>query len=178
MRRNIGTRLGPFVCVVLVTLVAGCGFHLRGSLGELQALPPILVRGSGPLVAEVQRALRSGGTPVVSDPAQAQLIMTLADTRRDRRVSAVGGTGRVQEYELHYATRFRVDDPAGKSLAPEQTISVVRSYSFDETDVNAKSNEEDNLYEDMQFDVVRQILMRLQAIAASTRETPVPEPAP
>lgn len=148
----------------LVLLLAGCGFHLRGSQGELQALPPVLVRGSGAVAADVQRALRSGGTQVVSEAADAQMIVILADLRRDRRTSAVGSSGRVQEYELHASVRFRVEDPAGASLAPEQTVSAVRSYSYDGTDVNAKANEEDNLYEDMRFDLVRQILMRLQAI--------------
>jgi LPS-assembly lipoprotein len=162
----------------LALLVAGCGFHLRGSLGELEALPPMLVRGSGSLATELQRALRSGGTPVVSDPALARLIVTLTDIRRDRRVSAVGSTGKVEEFELNYSTRFRVDDPAGNNLAPEQVVSVIRSYTFDETDVNAKSNEEANLYEDMQFDMVRQILLRLQAISTSISEIPAPESAP
>jgi LPS-assembly lipoprotein len=142
----------------------GCGFHLRGSHGELAALPPVLVRGDSDAAAELTRALRSGGTPVVGDASQARLIVTIIDARRDRRASAVGTTGRAQEYELNYAVRFRVDDPAGVSLAPEQSVAVQRSYAFDGTDVNAKSNEEADLYRDMEYDVMRQVLMRLQAI--------------
>lgn len=152
---------------VLALMASGCGFHLRGSLGQTEALPPILLRGSGPEVAELERSLRSGGASVVTDPAQAQMIVAVTNAQRDRRVSAVGGTGRVQEYELHYSIRFRVDAPDGRSLAPEQVVSTMRDFSFDETDVNAKSNEERNLYEDMRFDLVRQILMRVQAVRPS-----------
>lgn len=152
------------VVLAAAILLAGCGFHLRGSLGELEGLPPVLVRGDDALARELQRALRNAGTPVVGDAAAAQLVVFLGDMRRDRRASAVGGAGRVQEYELHASARFRVEDSAGTSLAPEQVVSAVRSYSFDGTDVNAKSNEEDSLYEDMRYDLARQILLRLQAI--------------
>jgi LPS-assembly lipoprotein len=161
---------------LLTLLVSGCGFHLRGSLGELEAMPPVLVRGSGSLAAEVQRTLRNGGTPVVSEPADAHMIVILSDVRRSRRASAVGNTGRAQEYELHASVRLRVEDPAGASLAPEQTVSAVRSFTYSSTDVNAKTNEEENLYEDMEFDLVRQILLRVQAVRPP--EPAVAEPAP
>jgi LPS-assembly lipoprotein len=167
----------PGIGLALI-LLAGCGFHLRGS-GDVQPLPAIQVHGEGPLTAELERTLRSQGTPVVDTAAQAQWIVTLLDARRERRTAAVGRTGRVQEYELHSSVRLRIDDAAGKSLAPVQTIAVERSYSYDGTDVNAKSNEEATLYQDMQFDLVRQILMRLQAIhpAAADNPSTVPDPA-
>jgi LPS-assembly lipoprotein len=159
----------------LVLLTAGCGFHLRGSLGELEALPPVMVRGEGALPGELQRALRNGGTPVVSEASEAQMIVILSDVRRSRRASAVGSTGRAQEYELHASVRFRVEDPAGASLTPEQAVAVSRSFTYSSTDVNAKANEEQNLYEDMQFDMVRQILLRIQAVKPPPSVT---EPAP
>lgn len=175
MRREVDGRwIAQGVLAMLILLAAGCGFHLRGSQGDLAALPPVLVKGDGAAAAEIRRALRGGGTPVVEDAAQARLVVTVVNERRDRRASAVGSTGRVQEYELNYTVRFRVDDPAGAELAPEQSVTVRRSYAFDSTDVNAKSNEEADLYRDMVFDAVRQILVRLQAIDSSPRE---PAPA-
>jgi LPS-assembly lipoprotein len=181
MRAALIGRLGIGLALLLL---AGCGFHLRGS-GDVRPLPAIQVRGGGPLAAELERTLRSQGTPVVDVASQAQWVVSLADIRRERRTAAVGRTGRVQEYELHYSVRLEVADAAGKGLAPSQTISVERSYSYDGTDVNAKSNEEATLYQDMQFDLVRQILMRLQAIhppaadspAATDNPAAVPDPA-
>lgn len=172
MRREAGGRwITQGLLAVLILLAAGCGFHLRGSQGDFAALPPVMVKGDGAAAAELRRALRSAETPVVEDASQARLIVTIVNERRERRASAVGTTGRVQEYELNYTVRFRVDDPAGAELAPEQSVTVQRSYSFDGTDVNAKSNEEDGLYRDMVFDTVRQILIRLQAINAGLRES-------
>jgi LPS-assembly lipoprotein len=168
-----GRWIAQGLLAALMLLAAGCGFHLRGSQGDFAALPPVLVKGDGAAATELRRALLSAETPVVDDAAQARLVVTIVDERRERRASAVGTTGRVQEYELNYTARFRVDDPAGTALASEQSVTVQRSYSFDGTDVNAKSNEEDGLYRDMVFDTVRQILIRLQAINASLQQ-PVP----
>lgn len=166
----------------LALLVAGCGFHLRGSQGELAALPPVLVRGEGALTREVVRALRDGGSPVVEDVADARMVVTIGDVRRQRRASAVNTAGRAQEYELFASVRFRIEDPAGGSLAPEQVVSASRSFTYSSTEVNAKANEEANLYEDMQYDLVRQILMRIQAIRPpEPAAAPAPaagEPAP
>ncbi len=161
---------GWLFLATLVLLIAGCGFHLRGSQGDFAALPPVLVKGDGAAGAELKRALRSGGTSVVEDAAQARLVVTIVNERRDRRASAVGSAGRVQEYELNYVVRFRVNDPAGAELSPEQSVAVQRVYSFDSTDVNAKSNEEDDLYRGMVFDVVRQILIRVQAINSTLHD--------
>ncbi len=171
MRREPDGRwIAQGLLAALVLLAAGCGFHLRGSQGDFAALPPVMVKGEGAAMAELRRALLSAETPVVEDASQARLVVIIVDERRERRASAVGTTGRVQEYELNYTVRFRVDDPAGAALAPEQSVTVQRSYSFDSTDVNAKSNEEDGLYRDMVFDTVRQILIRLQAINASLQQ--------
>lgn len=172
------TGTGWLLLAALVLLLAGCGFHLRGSQGDFAALPPVLVQGDGAAATELRRALRGGETPVVEEVAQAGLVVTIIDERRARRASAVGVTGRVQEYELNYVVRFRIDDPSGAALAPEQSVAVQRSYSFDGTDVNAKSNEEDDLYRDMVYDVVRQILIRLQAVNASPQAAEAAGAAP
>lgn len=166
----------------LVMLTAGCGFHLRGSQGELAALPPVLVRGEGVLARQVQRALRDGGTPVVEDVSAARMVVKIGDVRRERRASAVNAAGRAQEYELFSSVRFRIEDPAGASLVPEQDVSTSRSFTYSSTEVNAMTSEEDNLYEDMQYDLVRQILMRVQAARppepAAASAPAAEEPAP
>lgn len=166
--RSGGARLFIALLAVgcLALALAGCGFRLRGSLGGLEALPPLHLRGADPVVMELDRVLRGGGARLVDDIAQARLIVTVLDARRDRRVLSVGTTGRVREYELHYALRFRVDDAGGRPVLDTQTVPVVRDFSFDETDVVAKSNEEEQLFRDMQRDAARQVARRLQALGS------------
>jgi len=164
------------LCCVAVVL-GSCGFHLRGSRGEFSSIPPIYVRGLDPAVIELRQFLRVSGTTVVSDAADARLIVAVLDARRNRRVLSVGTQGKVQEYELRYELPFSVDDNAGHQLLAEQVITQTRSYSFDETDVNAMSIEEDDLFRDMQRSAVMQIIRRLPAVGAELQNAPLaPEP--
>ena len=147
--------------------MAGCGFRLRGSLGEIESLPPVYVRGdaTNPAVSELREALRTGGTTLASDPAQAEMIVTVSGVSRDRRVLSVGASGRVQEYELYYALHFRVENAAGEPVLADQTVSILRDFSFDETEVIAKGNEEEELFRNMRREAVVQVLRRLQTIS-------------
>lgn len=149
----------------LSLMSTGCGFRLRGSLGEIESLPPTYVRGdgAGQALTALREALRTGGVTVVSDPARAEMIVTVTRESRDRRVLSVGTTGSVQEYELHYALHFRVDDSAGDPILTDQAVSVLRDFSFDETEVVAKTNEQEELFRSMRQEAVIQVLRRLQA---------------
>ena len=181
----------------LVLALSACGFHLRGSRGEFKSLPPIYVAGQDPAVIDLRQYLRVGGSPLVDDPGQAKMIVTVLDARRDRRVLSIGTQGRVSEYQLVYSLPFYVDDGAGHRLLDQQTVSQTRNYSFDETDVIAKSNEEEYLFRDMQRNAVMLIMRRLPAVGAELQareaaaaaaeqpvqapessESPAPEPMP
>lgn len=143
-------------------LLTACGFHLRGSQGEFASLPPVFVRGGDPAALELSQMLRMAGTEVATAPAQAELIVAIGDVRRERRVLSVGTRGRVQEYQLIYQLDWHGENRAGRQVLASRTISQSRSFSFDETDIIAKSNEEDFLFRDMQRNAVMQIMRRLQ----------------
>ncbi len=172
--RRRGRRLTPAgvagLCALLLVMVAleGCGFRLRGSLGEFESMPPTHVRGQDPAVFDLRQFLRSGGTEIVDEPAAAGLIVTVADVARSRRVLAVGTRGRVQEYELVYQIRFHAEDRGGRRLLNDQVVTQTRNFDFDEADVIAKSNEEEFLFRDMQRNAVMQIMRLLQALDFDT----------
>ena len=151
------------LCALMLTLEA-CGFRLRGSLGEFESIPPVYVQGGDPAAFELRQFLRTGGTEVVDDPARARVILTVAEVTRDRRVLSVGTRGRVQEYELIYRITYYAEDPEGRRVMDEQTLTQTRNFAFDEGDVIAKSNEEDFLFRDMQRNAVMQIMRRMQVV--------------
>jgi LPS-assembly lipoprotein len=171
-----GTWRAALACGLVLGLAA-CGFHLRGSRGEFKSLPPIYVRGEDPAVIDLRQFLRVGGSPVVDEPAQARMIVTVLDARRDRRVLSVGTRGRVEEYELRYELPFYVDDAAGHRLLDQQAAVQTRNFSFDETDVIAKSNEEEYLFRDMQRNAVMQIMRRLPPLGEALRAREAAPPA-
>ena len=152
---------------VVLTGLSACGFHLRGMESHTLAVDNVYIQSkqaSGPLLRELREALSDADVSLAASREQAEVVLIIAGEQRDRRVLSVGSTGKVQEYELHYAVSFELRDADGEIMLERQQISRLRDFSFSETDVLAKADEEDMLYQDMRRNVVRDILNRLERL--------------
>lgn len=145
--------------------LAGCGFRLRGA----QALPIerlyLALPVNSPLGAEIARVLRaSTNARVVADRKEAQAVLELLGETREREVLSVNAQGRAREYQLRLLSTFRVVEPNGLELIAPTTLVARRDIAFNESELLAKEAEEALLYRDMQSDLVRQMVTRLQGI--------------
>ncbi|MEW6705765.1 MAG: LPS assembly lipoprotein LptE [Pseudomonadota bacterium] len=144
-------------------LLAGCGFELRKP--PQMAFRAVLLQGfdaRSPMAEELRRSLASV-TQVVTNPADAQVVLeSLADTR-ERSVVASTAAGQVRELQLRVRFRFRVITPSGRELLPPDELVQSRDMSYNETNALAKEHEESQLYRAMQSDIVAQVMRRLSA---------------
>lgn len=145
--------------------LSGCGFKLRGT----QTLPVetlfLALPVNSPLGAEITRVVRSStNARVVTDRKDAQAIFELLGESREREVLSVNAQGRAREYQLRLLTTFRVVDPRGIEMIAPTTLTARRDISFNESELLAKESEEALLYRDMQSDLVRQMVTRLQGM--------------
>lgn len=160
-------RTGPWrhaALAVLLVLLSGCGFQLRGE----RALPfqtlAIQEGGNAELGALLKRSIRaSSHTDVVDDPKQAQVTLVFLDTRREKVILSLNSAGRAREYQLVQHFRYQLVDAKGELLQMPQEITLHRDITFNDDVVLAKEQEEQLLYRDMQNDLVQQILRRLAA---------------
>lgn len=146
-------------------MLGGCGFKLRGA----QTLPVetlfLALPVNSPLGAEITRVVRSStNARVVTDRKEAQAIFELLGETREREVLSVNAQGRAREYQLRLLTTFRVVDPKGIEMIAPTTLTARRDISFNESELLAKESEEALLYRDMQSDLVRQMVTRLQGM--------------
>lgn len=147
-------------------LLSGCGFELRGK-ADL-SFDTIHIRGPNYTVAkDLRKALKVNGVTIVNSPEEADLLLEFLSETYERRILSLSGRGRVTEYELIYNMNFRLRNAASELWGPVQTIEGRRDFSYDDTQVLAKSYEEARLREDMQSDAVREIMRRLIAQKAS-----------
>jgi LPS-assembly lipoprotein len=157
----------------LASLLAGCGFKLRGSLSF--AFDSITVTpGTGGVAGELRRALAgnvrlveaSVATSAVSGAAagQPQVVLDVLSEQREKTVVGLNAAGQVREFQLRIRVKFRLRTPEGKELMPETELLQQRDISFNESAVLAKEAEENLLYRDMQTDIVQQVMRRLAAI--------------
>lgn len=168
--------------LLLLVVVTGCGFHLRG----VYQLPPQMATTmlkvdnmNSELARGLKRSLETSGIIIVDNVVDKKSIAVLRVNKENhsKRVLSVDINGRVREYALHYALTIELSGPTGLVM-PDQTLEMSRDFLFDPEDVLGKSDEEADLLRDMQQDMVRLIMLRLQA-ASSKSSTPVQSsPAP
>jgi len=143
--------------------LAACGFQLRGAAN----LPfdTLHVPGAGGGIAlDLKRNIQSGTrTRVVDDPREAQAVMQFTEEVREKEILSLTGAGRVREFRLIYRVGFRVLDNKGGEYLPPNRIVLARDVTFNDAEILAKEAEEQLLYRDMQFDMVQQVMRRLEA---------------
>lgn len=160
---------GVFRTLVVLLVLAGlsaCGFHLRGEVKLRPGLEQLRLSGVSPhseLGRMLVRGLEGAGARVLApgEPGPAAELRIL-DASTERRVLSVRATGKVQEYELVQHLDFEVRAADGSTLLPRQTLRATRDYLYDPNDPLGKSGEEATLYREMQSDLVRLLLLRLE----------------
>jgi LPS-assembly lipoprotein len=147
----------------LLTL-AGCGFELRRAAElhfESIALTGFAPRS--PLEKELRIALERS-VKVTEDQAQAQVIFQALADQRTRRAVAFGASGQVRDVQLRMLLRYRAQTPTERELIPPTTIELFRELTLVESQALGKEQEAQDLYREMQSDVVLQLMLRLSTI--------------
>ena len=155
-----------FISFLLVAVTA-CGFHLRGSANLPENLQTMYVQGVNMqqgLGLELKRGLTRNGVTVLSDYKEGSAVLTVLESKFERRVLSVGSDAKVSEYELHAIVSFKVSDGSGDVLADSQTVEAQRDYQFDQNQVLGKDEEERLLREQLNQQLVQSILRRLSVL--------------
>ncbi len=146
--------------LLAASLLAGCGFQLRG-----QALLPFtaahIEAARGSVLAEGLRRSLSGQGKLAERSEGAPVRVRLTGEGREKSILSLSGAGKVREYRLEYRVDLSVFDAAGKELIAPTQIYLTREYSYNDEQVLAKEREEATLYRAMEQEAARQVLHRL-----------------
>ena len=150
---------------VVIGLLSGCGFQLRGETKLAFASLYIDGATASPVAIDLRRFIEASGTTRIADKVeQAQASLQVLSDIREKIILSLTGGGKVREFQLRERVSFRLADSKNQDLIPLNEIVVSRVVSFNDTQVLAKESEEALLYRDMQNDAVQQILRRLAAV--------------
>ncbi|MEO5699649.1 MAG: LPS assembly lipoprotein LptE [Casimicrobiaceae bacterium] len=163
-RRGRRGGLARWLLVTAISLVAGCGFHLRGDASYTFHSLYVSAPADNPLTTELKRAIAAAaGTRLAESPAKAQVILDVTGIVDDKQVLSLSGGGRVREFLLIKRATISLHDATGHDWLLAAEIQVRRSYTFNEAQVLAREAQEVRLLKEMQSDLVQQIVRRLQA---------------
>ncbi len=151
--------------IFALSLLAGCGFQLRGPYALPYESIYLAMPDYSELGAGLKRAIRaSGGTRLAERAEDAQATFLPTADARERVILSLSGTGRVRELRLRYRYGYRIADAKGRDLVPPGEIELARDLTYDDSNVLAKEQEEVLLWRDMQNDMVQQLMRRLVAV--------------
>ncbi len=157
--------------LALLAGLAGCGFKLRGAY----TLPYESIHISGAdynlIVAGLKRGIiGSGSAKLVDQASEAQATFLPTNEIREPVILSLSSAGRVREKRLRYVYGYRIVDGKGRDLVPPSSVELYRDISYADSDVLAKTQEEDLLWRDMEKDLVQQLLRRIATAKPVTPE--------
>lgn len=143
-------------------LLAGCGFHLRGQAG--MPFDTLYLEAANPnssFTRELRHNLEANKVRLVNTAEQADVVLSIVYEIPDKQILSLGGSGRVNEFQLRYRVSLRAYDLKQQNWLPAEEFMMHRDYSYDDTKILAKEAEETLLYQSMRSDMVQQIVHRL-----------------
>jgi LPS-assembly lipoprotein len=147
-----------------VLALAGCGFQLKGAASlHFDSIALTGFEPRSPLERELREALQRS-VAVKDAPAQAQVVLQSLGEERLRRAVAFTASGQVRDIQLRSIFRYRAQTPADRELIPDSRIELIRELSFLERQALGKQQEADDLFREMQSDIVQQLLLRLSTL--------------
>ncbi len=152
--------------LLTLLLLQGCGYQLRQNAELPPSISPIMINGlniySG-LGRELANRLKSNTIQVTRDRKEAKTMLRVSRYHQKNRTLSVDSSGKVAQTELLHTLSFDLLDAAGKTLVPQQNIRVVRNYINTEEQKLGKTTEAGQLTEGMQQELVRKMIVRIQA---------------
>ncbi|MDF1820424.1 MAG: LPS assembly lipoprotein LptE [Alcanivoracaceae bacterium] len=153
--------------LLLIALLAGCGWQLRGAVAP--AVDSLAINGGSlPLVNRLQDRLEDAGVAVYPEASRELVI---SRERWQTRVIAVDTLGRALEQELRYTLRWQVSTQKQQLTASREMV-VTRSYSIRPDNAGGASDEARQTRELMVEDAARRLLRQLQAVDFAPQATP------
>ena len=155
--------------IVLASMLAACGFHLRGSefSAEQLSVDSVYVRshGNGNILGqEVINNLKDAGIKIAESPGDAQYQIVITGVSFANNVLSVSPqTGRVEEYQLTFRATATIRKAGKKKVLNSQTISVYRDYTATDRAVLGTFNEVQQLRRDLVRDAADQVLRIFRA---------------
>ena len=156
--------------LLLLMLLAGCGFQLRGQIELPQSLERITLNAADPtslLFQELIGQLEANGV-VVSQRALPQAsLLTLHSERLYRQALTISQDARVREYVLYLEVRYSLANAQGEVLLQDESMRLSREYQFDEKAILGGQREEEFLADDLARQMASQLVRSLASRLSS-----------
>ncbi len=150
---------------LLIIVLTGCGFHLRGALPTLTMDNPIYIAGvdkNSDLYRELARQLRGAKSVVTETRSLAKSVLTISEYRSRERQLTLNSSNQAVEYELEESFNFSVQ--TSRTTLESRPLKVTSVLGRTESETLAREREEREMRVNMRHDLVNQLMYQLARI--------------
>ena len=153
------------IFTISLSLLTGCGFHLRGIIDLPDSLSTLHVKAPQvELRDDLSNALETSGATVVNHATADSATISIDRAQYRREVRTVDERGKSTGYILFLEVDYSVIDSKGVTLVDKTRTTARRDYTFDETQALVAQRQEEILREELREDVSQAILRRLARV--------------
>jgi len=135
-----------------ILMISACGFQLRGNIqANFDSIS--ISGGTSSFNKTLQRKFRQAGISIKS-VSEAEKIVEIIKNNFTKTILTLTGTGVVSEYQLDYVVTYRFKSKDGPWNLPV-TIEASRTYTYDDSDILAKDEEEKRLVSGMEDQLIK-----------------------
>lgn len=151
--------------LLMLAVVSGCGFQMRGSQSITTAnIPTLNLRSIAAvtLEKEVRSQLEMAGVAI---SPTADYSLSLVNETYERTVLSVSpNTGKAEEYLLTLNATMSLSKKDSGELLANELVTVSRDYLFDEDALLGKSSEEEVIRNNLRRQAAAEIIQRMNAV--------------
>jgi len=155
--------------LVLIGLLAACGFHPRGGLPDQVKDKTIAMTGIGPNVnlynLFVQR-LKIAGGKFTNKSADSAAVVNILKQRHIRRPITLSAVGRANMFDLNYLVVYEVHDNKGHIISKAKELVVRREYFNTQASPLGQGIEEQTYRSEMEGEaatiLLRQVILAVE----------------
>lgn len=145
-------------------LLAGCGFHLRGTPPLPPSIHEVGIQSSqpyGPLTLELTQILNAMHIQVTPLTQHPPLVLVVDDETFTSNTTTQSASSSTQQYIMYYTVVYHLADGKGNTIYGPKTIRVSEPYSVNQNQVLSTGSVEQSIQQELEQEAVYQIIQQL-----------------
>ena len=151
------------IALLSLLIITSCGFHMRG-MTEISFKTISLEGKELSFTKNLKKILSSNKIVIVTQTENPQLRLEFLGEESEKRILSLSGQGLVREYEIFYRVRYRIKTSDSETWGQENILETRRDFTYSDTNVIGKEEEERQLNESMRNDAITNLFNQIQLI--------------
>lgn len=160
---------------VFVSILYGCGFHLRGwNNAELpKFMERVYISYSGKdydFLNAMISATNAAGAKIAETKDNASVILQIKSAKAEDRLTGIIGGASANQYLLSFTVHYQLLDNKDHVIMADQFNAATSPYSSNATQQLSNDNQREQIYNNLKQQVANNIILQLQSIDPSVYE--------